>query len=304
MHHLVAAAEVGVLVRERVEAVRAARDDLRHARVVQRRRRSSRANAWKTYSFPARLAGSPGARLARAEDRDVEPGGEQQLRRRDRRRPRPLVERRGAADPVEDLRRRIARLEDANAEAVRPRRPLGLRLAPGIRAALDVAQHRLGIRGKPRLDHDEVAAEVDDVVDVLDRDRALLDARAAGDAVPDDVVRDRVRDERLRARRRPGAALPSAKSWSRIPMIRSFGDRAFPVAYAGQTSWQRPHSVQDIASSICFQVRSATVPAPNRSAASSSTSKSSGSRRPPARVRPKKTLIAAVAMCRCFECGR
>ena len=34
------------------------------------------------------------------------------------------------------------------------------------------------------------------MVDVLDRDRALVHAGAAGDAVPDDVVRDRVRDER------------------------------------------------------------------------------------------------------------
>ena len=46
-------------------------------------------------------------------------------------------------------------------------------------------------------------------------------------------------------------------------MISSFGESAFPVACAGQTSWQRPHSVHDIASSICFHVRSATVPAPN-----------------------------------------
>jgi hypothetical protein len=100
------------------------------------------------------------------------------------------------------------------------------------------------------------------------------------------------------------AASPSEKSWSRMPMMRSFGDRAFPVANAGHASWQRPHSVQDIASSICFHVRSVTVPAPKRIAASSSDSKSSGSRRPRARVRPKNTLRAAVAMCRCFECGR
>ena len=73
---------------------------------------------------------------------------------------------------------------------------------------------------------------------------------------------------------------PSAKSRSRRPMIRSFGESALPVAQAGQTSWQRPHSVQDSVSSICFHVMSASVPEPNRSAASSSTSKSSGSRRP------------------------
>ena len=97
---------------------------------------------------------------------------------------------------------------------------------------------------------------------------------------------------------------PSANSRSRRPMIRSFGDRSLPVAHAGQTSWQRPHSVHDMASTICFQVMSASVPEPSRSAASSSTSKSRGSRRPRALVRPNQTLIAAVAMCRCFECGR
>ena len=58
---------------------------------------------------------------------------------------------------------------------------------------------------------------------------------------------------------------PSANSRSRRPMIRSFGERSLPVAHAGQTSWQRPHSVHDIVSTICFQVRSASVPAPSRS---------------------------------------
>ncbi len=97
---------------------------------------------------------------------------------------------------------------------------------------------------------------------------------------------------------------PSSKSRSRRPMIRSFGDSALPVAQAGQTSWQRPHSVHDIVSSICFHVMSASVPDPSRSAASSSTSKSSGSSRPSPSVRPNHTLSPAVAMCRCFEYGR
>ena len=56
--------------------------------------------------------------------------------------------------------------------------------------------------------------------------------------------------------RASSSAGPSANSWSRRPMIRSLGERRLPVAYAGHTSWQRPHSVHDIVSSICFQVRS------------------------------------------------
>ena len=69
-------------------------------------------------------------------------------------------------------------------------------------------------------------------------------------------------------------------------MIRSFGERVFPVAYAGQTSWQRPHSVHENESTISFHVRSPTVAAPKR-ISSSGTSKRSGSRRPRLRVRPK-----------------
>ncbi len=86
-------------------------------------------------------------------------------------------------------------------------------------------------------------------------------------------------------------------------MISSFGDSSLPVVQAGQTSWQRPHSVHENVSSVCFQVRSATVPAPKR-ISSSGPSKRSGSSRPRARVRPKNTFTAAVAMWRCLEWGR
>ena len=47
-------------------------------------------------------------------------------------------------------------------------------------------------------------------------------------------------------------------------MIRSLGESRLPVAYAGQASWQRPHSVQENESIICFHVRSSTVPMPKR----------------------------------------
>ena len=90
-------------------------------------------------------------------------------------------------------------------------------------------------------------------------------------------------------------------------MITSFGESSLPVWWAGQTSWQRPHSVQENASITSFQVRSAAVPAPKRRSSSlspSSGSKRSGSSRPRPCVRPNQTLIAAVAMCRCLEYGR
>ena len=87
-------------------------------------------------------------------------------------------------------------------------------------------------------------------------------------------------------------------------MISSFGESSLPVVKAGQTSWQRPHSVHEKVSIVCFQVRSGTVPAPKRSLSSSATSKRSGSSRPRARVWPKKTFTAAVTMWRCLEWGR
>ena len=196
VEHLVAAAEVGVLVGERVEAVRAAGDDLRHAAPRSSVATFSCAAAWKTYSLPIRRAGSPvqpsrGPRIAKStpaagSSRAVDSRGAA----------RALVEGRRAADPVEDLGRRLARREHAHAEAARPVGALGLRAPPRVRGALDVAQHRLGLGREARLDHHEVAAQVDDVVDVLDRDRAGLDAGAAGHAVPDDLVGDRGGDQR------------------------------------------------------------------------------------------------------------
>ena len=78
---LVAAAEIGVLVRERVEAVRAAGDDLRHAGLVQRRHVLLGERLEDVLvAHPA--GGIAGARLARAEDREVDPRRLEQLRRR------------------------------------------------------------------------------------------------------------------------------------------------------------------------------------------------------------------------------
>ena len=94
-----------------------------------------------------------------------------------------------------------------------------------------------------------------------------------------------------------------AKTWSRTPMIRSFGESTFPVAHAGHASWQRPHSVQEKPSITSFFVRSKIVAAPKRSS-SSGRSKRSGSRRPRDSVLASHTFAAAVAMCRCFEYGR
>ena len=80
---LVAAAEVRVLVGERVEAVRAARDDLRHAGLVQRLDvlLGERLEHVLVAHPPGRVAG---ARLARPEDREVDARRLEQLRGRAR----------------------------------------------------------------------------------------------------------------------------------------------------------------------------------------------------------------------------
>ena len=69
-----------------------------------------------------------------------------------------------------------------------------------------------------------------------------------------------------------GAARPSAPAQQRRPVLEDLVAQPHDQqlrrqllagrVQAGQTSWQRPHSVHEKVSSICFQVMSATVPAP------------------------------------------
>ena len=97
----------------------------------------------------------------------------------------------------------------------------------------------------------------------------------------------------------------SATTRSRRSMISSFGESGLPVAHAGQTSWQRPHSVHVNRSSICFRDRSFCVATPKRmSSSAASRSIRLGSRRPLGASFDSHTLIGAVPMCRCFEPGR
>ncbi len=208
MDDLVAPAEVGVLVGERVEAVRAARRRCGATPGPVERGDVLLGEGWKTYSFPMRRAGSPlqasrGPRIAKSRpaarsSRAVARRWRRAPARRRRPRSRPS---RGARAPARRARVRARR-------ALRPGGAVELRLAPGVRGPLDVAQHRLGLGRKARLDHHEVAAQVDDVVDVLDRDRAGLDAGAAGHAVPDHLVAHRAGHERAeRAAGERGASL-------------------------------------------------------------------------------------------------
>ena len=89
----------------------------------------------------------------------------------------------------------------SKSELLDPLGPLHLGHAPRVALVLQVLDHDAGLGGEARLHHHLVAAHVDDVVDVLDVDRALLDAGAAVGAGPqhvgvDDARRGGVADQR------------------------------------------------------------------------------------------------------------
>ena len=107
----------------------------------------------------------------------------------------PLVEGAGAADPVEVLDvvgDGAGDDRDLEVEALGPLGALVLAQAPGVALVLDVAQHEAGLGGELGLHEHLVAPHVDDGVDVLDVDRALLHAGAAGGAGPEHVGVDDV----------------------------------------------------------------------------------------------------------------
>ena len=198
----------------RVEAVRAGGDDrpLPHPVAVERldvARREHLEDVVVAHP-PRRVAG---ARLLLAEDREPDarprggrsrpPGRPSGCARRTPPRSRPSrgprARRAGpsaaTAATVGDLERRAASSSRAARDA---------RLAPRVALALHRPERAGQLLREARVLEDEVAAQPDDLVDVLDEHRAGLDARAAGHAVPDRVVRDGVVDDRRRQRGRVG----------------------------------------------------------------------------------------------------
>ena len=188
---LVVAAELGVLAADGVEAVRAGRDDLLPGPGAD----SGLVEGLDVLlgehledELVAQPAGGvAGAGLGRAEDRELDPGGVQQLRDGLGGLLRPVLQRPGAADPVQVLHVvGDAPVEDGDLE-VELGDPVGAAVlghAPGVAAALEVVEHGGGLGRERGLDQDLVAAHPVDVVDVLDVDRALLDAGAAVGAGP------------------------------------------------------------------------------------------------------------------------
>jgi hypothetical protein len=192
-----------------------------------------------------------------AEDREGHPGVVQQLGGGLGDLLGAVVDRAGAPGPEDVLVLAALLLAgfqhgDVEVELLGPLLALGLADAPGVAGVLDVLEHDAGFLREARLHHRLVAAQVDDGVDVLDVDRALLDAGAAGGARPQHVVVDdrglagRVADQRdvddvagLGLVDLPSRNGPLAYMWSRRSWISILGLSGLPVFQAGHCDWHR-----------------------------------------------------------------
>ena len=194
VHDLVGAADLRVLVAQRVEAVGAGDDDLlalvrrgvehlvHHLDVLLRQHLEQELVA----RTPGRVAG---ARFALAEDQEVDGGHVEEFGDGLGGLLRPVLVGAGAADP-EQVLEALERLDvlpedgDLDVHLVDPGGTRGGVLAPRIALGLQLLEHAGELGGEVRFDEDLVAAHVEDVVDVFDVDGALFDARTAGGATP------------------------------------------------------------------------------------------------------------------------
>ncbi len=188
---LVVAAELGVLVGQGVEAVRAGHDDLAGLGLAQ-----DLDVGLGQHLEQELVAGPPGrvagAGLAVTQDGERDAGRVQQLGHGPGRALGPVVVRAGAADPEQVVDRAEVldvRADDRDLErqVLGPVQPGPSGQAPGVLRLLQVLEQPGQLGGERRLDQHLVAAHVDDVVHVLDVDRALLHAGAAGGARPQHV---------------------------------------------------------------------------------------------------------------------
>ena len=154
------------------------------------------ARPWKTNSLPARRAGSPVqvSPLPSTPKRDA--GHVEQLGDRAGRLLGAVLVGAGAADPEQPVdRRRGTRGPSpttltSNGRSLAQSMPRGGGHVPRVALVLQALEQLVELGREVRLDQHLVAAHVDDVVDVLDVDRALLDAGAARGAGPQHVLVD------------------------------------------------------------------------------------------------------------------
>ena len=215
-----------VLVLERVEAVRTGRDDLLDL-VLLERLDVLRGQPLEHELVAGAAGGVTRAGLAVAEDAEADAGHVEQLGHGTRGLLRPVLVGARAADPEQpvDLLERLDVLADdldLERQVLGPVEACRGRHVPRVALVLQALEQPVELGGEVRLDQHLVAAHVDDVVDVLDVDRALLHARAAGDAGPEHVGVDHAgaavgHVEPVVARCRRPAAAPPRGSGCRCP---------------------------------------------------------------------------------------
>ena len=132
------------------------------------------------------------------------------------------IVRHGALPRLVSDRVPFALTEDGDLEALGPVEARRARLTPGVAGVLHVPEGGAELLREPALLEHRVAANLDDRVNVLDEHRAALDAPAAGRALPDGLLGDRVVHQR-QAQRVGGALLRQSERLLRCrrPAIRS-----------------------------------------------------------------------------------
>ena len=241
VHDFEVAAELRVLVLQRVEAVRAGRDYLLDVVTLQRLDvllRLALEQVLVTDS-PRRVAA---ARLLVAEDAYLDARCVQHSGQSEGALHAALLEGGRAADPEEELR--VAVVGDVlDLEALRPVGPRGRSALPGVSPVLDGAQRGHQRRRDVALFEDEVATQLDDLLHGLDEDGAGLLAGAAGRAGPQLVLADDAAGQQrhlflrwrlaiaFAAEERRAPAAPCAPS---APGLPSSAKAAFPSCWPGR----------------------------------------------------------------------
>ena len=189
-----APAQLRVLPGDRVEAVRAGDDDPQRLGFRQGLNRLSGQHLEEgLVSGPARRVSRAG--LSLAEDRERHAGRVQELRDRRAGLLRRVVVGTRASHPEEivdggGILDVLADDGDVEVELLRPVHALAGALVVGVRLGLHAPEGAPELSGEGPLHEHLVATQVQDVVDVLDVDGALVDARPAVRAIPQDLLGD------------------------------------------------------------------------------------------------------------------
>ena len=246
-------AELAVVVADRLHAVRTRREDLLRAGRLQIL--DVRGRQLLKHVFVAgplrRIAGAALLRQHAERDAASRAGSRTAIAATSGSRPR--TRRRSRARRA---RRACAGSNVSSAADVDELLPLVVAEPPDVAAPLEVVVHGAEILGRVAVRH-QAAPRSDQDRQVLDADRALVLAGAAGRALPQHLLGSRSR--------RASCSRSPASSASCVCRMIVFGLSSLPAPHAGQFTWQRPHSTHVNASSTILLPRSLTVSSPTSS---------------------------------------